>query len=64
MDEISMMTSALAVKQALSNTQLSMAILKNAQKNDQAMAQMLMENIKAGQTVINRSASGTIDLYV
>lgn len=64
MNEITMITSALEASQSLYDTQMGMAILKNAQKNEQALAQMIMETIRAGQTVINQSGSGTIDLYV
>lgn len=64
MDEIRMITSAISAQQSLTQTQLAMTILKNANEADQAIAQMLMESIKAGQTVINQSGSGGIDLYV
>ncbi|MGC2062715.1 MAG: hypothetical protein WA610_07035 [Thermodesulfovibrionales bacterium] len=59
-----MITSAISAQQSLTQTQLAMTILKNANEADQAIAQMLMESIKAGQTVINQSGSGGIDLYV
>lgn len=64
MNEITIITSALAAKQSLVNYQIGAALLKNAHKNEQALAQMIMETIRAGQTVINQSGSGTLDLYV
>ena len=64
MNEISMMTSALDSQQSLLQGQLGLAVLKSMQQADQAFAEMLMESVKAGQTVINRAGSGSVDLYV
>jgi hypothetical protein len=64
MNEITMITSALDTKQSLIHSQVGMAILDNRQKADQALAQILMESVKAGQTVINNSGPGGLDLYV
>ncbi|MBA4372127.1 MAG: hypothetical protein C0402_04630 [Thermodesulfovibrio sp.] len=64
MNEISMITAALSAQQSATQTKIAMAVLKNALQADQAIAQILMESIKAGETVINSSGSGSIDLYV
>jgi hypothetical protein len=64
MNEITMIASALDAKQSLYHSQVGMAILDNRQKADQALAQMLMESVKGGQTVINKSGPGSLDLYV
>jgi hypothetical protein len=64
MNEITLITSALDAKQSLTNSQVGMAILDNRQKADQALAQMLMESVKVGQTIINKSGPGGLDLYV
>lgn len=61
---MTMITSALAVQQSLSRTNLSVAVMKNALQADQAIAQMLMESIKSGETVTNPTGAGLVNLYV
>ena len=63
MNEISLMTAAVTTQQSANQTKIAMAVLKNSLQTDQAIAQILMESIMAGQTVNNSSGSG-IDLYV
>jgi len=64
MNEISMITSALNAQQSVTQSKIAMVVLKNALQADQAIAQILMESIKAGQTINNSSGTGSIDLYV
>ena len=63
MNEMSLITSALSMQQAVYGSELGVAMLKNAQQADQAVAQMLMDLVKSGQ-VLNNSSGGSIDLYV
>lgn len=64
MNEISMITAALNAQQSLAQSKIAMVVLKNTLQTDQAIAQILMESIRAGQTVNNSSGTGSIDLYV
>jgi hypothetical protein len=64
MDEIGMISSALSARQTVTQTEIATVVLRNAMQADQAIAQMLMDSVKAGQTVINASGSNSIDLNV
>ncbi len=64
MNELSLITAALGAQQTVTQSKIAMAVLKNALQADQAIAEILMESIRAGETVINSSGPGSIDLYV
>ena len=64
MNETTMITAALNTQQSLLQGQIGMAVLKSAEKSDQAFAEMLRESVRAGQTIVNQAGPGSIDLYV
>ena len=63
MNEIAFITSAISAQQGISRSQLGMEIMKSKAQSEQALAQMLMESIRAGQVLVNQAASGRIDLF-